>query len=70
MNRIVLLAADEDDGLGAAIRRAVGDTGHVIRPRFRTVDAVVGDWSGALPLGSAEAVLASRVKLIQQPGSA
>ncbi|MFD9660631.1 hypothetical protein ACFWAY_03230 [Rhodococcus sp. NPDC059968] len=78
MNRILVLAADEDDGLGSAIRRAVGDTDYVVRPRFRTVgelrellpeaDIVVGDWSGALPLGSAEAALAPRLKLIQQPG--
>ncbi|MFC9768294.1 NAD(P)-dependent oxidoreductase [Rhodococcus jostii] len=78
MNRILVLAADEDDGLGSAIRRAVGDTDYVVRPRVRTVgelrellpeaDIVVGDWSGALPLGSAEAALAPRLKLLQQPG--
>ncbi|MEU7631298.1 NAD(P)-dependent oxidoreductase [Nocardia sp. NPDC049220] len=79
MNRIVVLAADEDDGLGAAIRAAVGGAGQVLRPTYRTVDElrgllpdadiVVGDWSGALPLGATEATLAGRLKLIQQPGA-
>ncbi|MEV5832741.1 NAD(P)-dependent oxidoreductase [Nocardia sp. NPDC052112] len=78
MNRIVVLAQDEDDALGARIRDAVGAAGHIVRPKFRTVDElrglltdadiVVGDWSGALPLGATEAALARRLKLIQQPG--
>ncbi|MBY8860844.1 dehydrogenase [Nocardia sp. CA2R105] len=79
MKRIVLLTADEDDALGKRIRDAVGAAGHVVRPAARSVtalhrllptaDVVVGDWSGALPLGTAEVALGRRLQLIQQPGA-
>ncbi|MCA1005369.1 2-hydroxyacid dehydrogenase [Rhodococcus hoagii] len=75
-DRILLLAADP--AIGEAVRAAVGDDGTVVRPAERTVDAVrellpevdvvVADWSGALPLGAAEAALGGHLRLIQQPG--
>ncbi|PTR24860.1 D-3-phosphoglycerate dehydrogenase [Rhodococcus sp. OK519] len=75
-NRILLLGADP--AIGEAVRVAVGDTATIVRPAERTVDAVralipevdvvVADWSGALPLGPAEAELGAHLRLIQQPG--
>ncbi|EME14415.1 NAD(P)-dependent oxidoreductase [Rhodococcus triatomae] len=75
--RILLLAPDDEDGLLRAVRAAAA--GHeVIRPTTRTraelrellpgADIVVGDWSGELPLGAAEATRAPHLRLIQQPG--
>lgn len=78
MKRIVLLTQDDNDALGSHIRSAVRGAGQIVRPASRTVeelhrllpeaDIVVGDWSGELPLGAAEAAKARRLRMIQQPG--
>lgn len=73
-----MLTTDQDDVITRTIESAVGDSARVVRPVDRTpsamrellpeADVVIGDWSGALPLGADEAALGSRIRLIQQPG--
>ncbi|QCQ92769.1 2-hydroxyacid dehydrogenase [Rhodococcus sp. SGAir0479] len=75
-DRILMLTTDP--AIEAAVRDAVGEAGAVVRPGSRTitavrellptVDVVVADWSGQLPLGAAEAALGAHLRLIQQPG--
>lgn len=79
MRKVLLLTADADDGLGTAIRGAVGNDAEVVRLAERTsvalraalptCDVVVGDWSGDLPLGRQEAELGRHLLLVQQPGA-
>ncbi|MFC9518238.1 2-hydroxyacid dehydrogenase [Nocardiaceae bacterium NPDC056970] len=75
-NRILVLTTDP--AIDRAVREAVGDSGTIVRPGSRTADAVrdllpsvdvvVADWSGQLPLGATEAALGGHLRLIQQPG--
>ncbi|AHD23162.1 2-hydroxyacid dehydrogenase [Rhodococcus sp. D-6] len=75
--RTLLLAPDERDLLGGLLRGAAPGV-EVIRPVTRSrdelrallpdVDIVVGDWSGRLPLGAAEAEIGGHLRLLQQPG--
>jgi D-3-phosphoglycerate dehydrogenase len=75
--RILLLAPDGHDALGHRLRGAAPQA-EVVRPVARTraelhallpaADIVVGDWSGELPLGAAEAAIGGHLRLVQQPG--
>ncbi|WP_430334510.1 2-hydroxyacid dehydrogenase [Rhodococcus sp. ACT016] len=75
--RILLLAPDDQDALGRRLRDAAPHV-EIVRPVARTraelrallpaADIVVGDWSGELPLGTAEAAIGGHVRLVQQPG--
>ncbi|MCL2534658.1 MAG: dehydrogenase [Nocardiaceae bacterium] len=75
--RILLLAPDDQDVMGGLLR-GTAPHAEVIRPVARTraelrallpgADIVVGDWSGELPLGAAEAEIGGHVRLVQQPG--
>ncbi|MCE4266028.1 NAD(P)-dependent oxidoreductase [Rhodococcus globerulus] len=79
MKKVLLLTADADNGLGSAIRDAVGSEAEIVRLPERTAEAlhallpmcdvVVGDWSGDLPLGKQEAELGRQLLLVQQPGA-